>query len=184
VATRSANDNACAVNRVWAIDMIQHRIEPQMQQPLLGILDHGNRRMLTLRALGDRSPIIILRLLLDAIEHYGKPKSVRTDNEAIFTSWVFAFALQWLGIHHQRTQLHSPWMNGRIERVRSTFKQVLRVCHIPDHIALQATLNMLRHAYNQRRPHQSLNGYTPNEAWRILIEKKRKPKSRDRTRRR
>lgn len=155
-----------------------------MQQPLLGILDHGNRRMLTLRALGDRSPIIILRLLLDAIEHYGKPKSVRTDNEAIFTSWVFAFALQWLGIHHQRTQLHSPWMNGRIERVRSTFKQVLRVCHIPDHIALQATLNMLRHAYNQRRPHQSLNGYTPNEAWRILIEKKRKPKSRDRTRRR
>jgi transposase InsO family protein len=75
-------------------------------------------------------------------------------------------------------------MNGRIERAWSTFKQVLRVCQIPDDIALQATLNLLREAYNQRRPHQSLSGYTPNEAWKILIEKKRKPKPRDQTRRR
>lgn len=177
-------DNACAMNRVWAIDMTQHRIEPQTQQPLLGILDHGSRRMLTLHALRDRSSIIILRLLLDAIEYYGKPKAVRTDNEAIFTSWVFAFALQWLGIRHQRTLPHAPWMNGRIERVWSTFKQVLRTCHIPDDIALQATLNMLRDVYNQRRPHQSLSGHTPNEAWRILIERKEKPRPRSQQRRR
>ena len=176
--------SACAVNRVWAINLTQHRIEPQTQQPLLGILDHGSRRMLTLNALLDRTSITILRLLLDAIEHYGKPKAIRTDNEAIFTSWIFAFALQWLGIRHQRTLPHCPWMNGRIEGVWSTFKQVLRVCHIPDDIALQATLNMLRDAYNQRRPHQSLSGYTPNEVWRILIERNRKPKPRDHTRRR
>jgi putative transposase len=177
-------DNACALNRVRAIDLTQHRIEPQTQQPLLGILDHGSRRMLTLHALRARSSIAILRLLLNAIEHYGKPKAVRTDNEAIFTSWVFAFALQWLGISHQRTLLYCPWMNGRLERVWSTFKQVIRVCRIPDDIALQATLNLLREVYNQQRPHQSLNGYTPDEAWRILIEKKRKPKPHDQTRRR
>ena len=75
-------------------------------------------------------------------------------------------------------------MNGRIERVWSTFKQVLRIFHIPDDIELQATLNILRDVYNQRRPHQSLSGYTPDEAWRILIERKRKPKPRDQTRRR
>jgi putative transposase len=172
------------VNRVWAIDITEHRVEPHTPQPLLGILDHGSRRMLTLHALRVRSSITILRLLLDAIEHYGKPKAVRTDNETIFTSWVFAFALQWLGIRHQRTLPHCPWMNGRIERAWSTFKQVLRVCQIPDDIALQATLNLLREVYNQRRPHQSLSGYTPNEAWKILIEKKRKPKPRDQTRRR
>ncbi len=75
-------------------------------------------------------------------------------------------------------------MNGRLERVWFTFKQVLRVCRIPDDLALQATLNLLRDAYYQRRPHQSLSGHTLNEAWRILIEKKRKPKPRDHTRRR
>ena len=177
-------ETACAVNRVWAIDISEHRVEPQTPQPLLGILDHGSRRMLTFHALRVRSSITILRLVLDAIEHYGKPKAVRTDNEAIFTSWVFAFALQWLGIRHQRTLPHCPWTNGRLERVWSTFKQLLRVCRIPDDIALQTTLNMLRDVYNQRRSHQSLSGYTPDEAWRILIERKRKPKPRDQTRRR
>jgi putative transposase len=175
---------ARAVNRVWAIDLTEHRIEPQTPQPLLGILDHGNRRMLTFRALCDRSSITILRLLLDAIEHYGTPKAIRADNEAIFTAWVFAFTLQWLGIRHQRTLAHCPWMNGRIEQVWSTFKQILRMCHIPDELELQTTLNMHRDVYNQRRPHQSLSGHTPDETWRILIERKRKPKPRDRTRRR
>jgi putative transposase len=140
--------------------------------------------MLTFRPLRDRSSITILRLLLDAIEHFGEPKAIRTDNEAIFTSWVLTFTLQWLGIRHQRTLPHRPWMNGRIERVWSTFMQVLRVCHIPDDIELLATLNMLRDVYNQQRPHQSLSGHTPNEAWRILIERKRRPKPRDHTRRR
>jgi transposase InsO family protein len=177
-------DTAGAINRVWAIDLTEHRLEPRTRQPLLGILDHGSRRMLTLHALRERSSIAILRLLLDAIEHYGKPKAIRTDNEAMFTSWVFAFALQWLGIRHQRTLPHCPWMNGRIERVWSTFKQMLRMCQIPDEVELQAALNMLRDAYNQRRPHQSLSGQTPDEAWRILIERKRKQKPRDHTRRR
>ena len=85
-------------------------------QPLLGILDQGSRRILTLHALRVRSSITILRLLLDAIEHYVKPKAVRTDNETIFTPWVFAFALQWQGIRHQQKLPHCPWMNSRIER--------------------------------------------------------------------
>jgi putative transposase len=176
-------DNACAVNRVWAIDLTEHRIEPKTSQPLLGILDQGSRRMLTLSAMRERSSIAILRLLLGAIEHYGKPKAIRTDNETIFTSWVFALALQWLGIRHQRTLPHCPWMNGRIERVWSTFKQVLRICRIPDETALQTTLSLLRNVYNQQRPHRSLSGHTPDEAWRILIERKRTAKRRHRMRR-
>lgn len=87
-------DSACAVNRVWAIDLAQHCVEPQTQHPMLGILDHGSRRMLTLRPLLDRSSITIFRLLLEATEHFGRLRAIRTDNEAIFTSWVFAFALQ------------------------------------------------------------------------------------------
>ena len=75
-------------------------------------------------------------------------------------------------------------MNGRLERVWSTFKQVLQVYRIPDEIALQATLNLLSEVYNQRRPHHSLSGYTPNEAWKILIDKKRNPKPREQPRRR
>jgi putative transposase len=101
---------------------------------LFGIFDQGSRRMLTFRELRDRLSITVLRLLLNAIEHFIILKAIRTDNEAIFTSWIFRFALQWLGIHHQRMLPHCPWMNGRIERVWSTFKQVLRACRIPEEV--------------------------------------------------
>ena len=137
-------DSACAVNRLWAINLTEHRIQPHIQQPLPGILDHGLQRMLTLRALGGRSPITVLRLLLHAIEHYSRPKAIRTDNESIFISWVLAFPLQWLG---------TRW--------------------IMDQIELQATVNMLRNVYSKWRPHQSLSGHTHDAAWRILIVRKR-----------
>ena len=65
-------------------------------------------------------------------------------------------------MRHERTLPHCPWVNGKTERVWSTFKQMLLMCHIPDEIELQATLNMLRDVYNQRRPHQSLSGHTPD----------------------
>ncbi|WP_410351745.1 hypothetical protein [Thiohalophilus sp.] len=41
----------------------------------------------------DKASLTLLRHLLDAIEHYGKPKIVRTDNEVIFTSRLFRFSL-------------------------------------------------------------------------------------------
>lgn len=171
---------ACPIMAIWGIDITEHRTAPDIPQPIFGIIDHGSRRMLKLDAIDDKSSISLLRLLLDAIEHYGKPKKIRTDNEAIFTSWVFAFALHWLGIKHERIEPHCPWMNGRIERVWSTFKQLLRMYDIKNEAELQATLDVLRGTYNQHRPHQSLSGHTPVEAWRILGQRKKKKRSRRR----
>ncbi|MFZ5875148.1 MAG: integrase core domain-containing protein [Nitrospirota bacterium] len=67
-------------------------------------------------------------------------------------------------------------MNGRIECVWSTFKQLLRMFDLKNEAELQATLEMLQETYNQHRPHQSLSGHTPVEAWHILG--KRKPERR------
>jgi transposase InsO family protein len=67
-------------------------------------------------------------------------------------------------------------MNGRVERVWSTFKQLLRAFDMKNETELQATLNLLRDTYNQHRPHQSLSGHTPAEAWHILEKRNPKPK--------
>jgi putative transposase len=169
-------DTACPSRTVWGIDMTGYRWSANISQLIFGIIDHGSRRVLKLQTIREKSSNALLRLLLDAIEHYGKPKKIRTDNEAVFTSWVFAFALRWLGIRHQRTMPGQPWMNGRIERVWSTFKQLLRMFDIRNEAELQATLELLRDTYNQHRPHQSLSGYTPIEAWHIFERRKTKPK--------
>ena len=111
------------------------------------IIDHGSRRVLTIGILGEKSSIALLRLLLHAIKHYGKPRKIRTGNEAVFTSWGFAFALRWLGIRHERIKPESPSMNGCIEWVWLTFKQLLRMFDIRNEAELQATLELLRDTY-------------------------------------
>jgi hypothetical protein len=41
---------------------------------------------------------------------------------------------------------------------------------------LQATLELLQETYNQYRPHQSLSGHAPVEAWNILEHRRAKQK--------
>ena len=105
-----------AVNRVWGLDLTTKQDVDGVSHPILGILDHGSRYAVALTALPDKASITILRALLAAIERCGKPRSIRTDNEAVFVSRVFRLALWLLGIRQQLTERHCPWQNGRVER--------------------------------------------------------------------
>jgi putative transposase len=119
----------------------------------------------SLAALRNRTAITILRTLLDAIERHGRPKVVRTDNERIFTGALFRLVLAVLGIRHQRTELHCPWMNGRIERLFGTLKGKLDRWTVESFEELTLALGDFRAWYNHARPHQHLAGCTPFEAW-------------------
>ncbi|MFZ5562402.1 MAG: integrase core domain-containing protein [Pseudomonadota bacterium] len=103
--------------------------------------------------------------MLIAIGEYGKPKSIRTDNEAVFTSRLFRSGLALLGIRHQRSDPGCPWQNGRIERFFGTVKSVLDKLVVPDAASLQHTLTLIATWYNTVRPHRHLQGRTPLEAW-------------------
>jgi len=75
-------------------------------------------------ALETKSSWTLVRKLAESIRRFGKPQAVRTDNEPVFTSRVFRAALLLLGIRHQRTDLHCPWQNGRVERFFGTLKRI------------------------------------------------------------
>ena len=114
-------------NIVWGMDMtgVQAKDNEKGKNTtatILGILDHGTRKCLSLKSISDKASITLLKALIMAIEVYGKPKAVRTDNESVFVSKLFRFGLWILGIRHQRSLPHCPWMNGRIERFFGTFK--------------------------------------------------------------
>jgi len=149
-------------NLVWALDLT-FLPGPEAPRPVFGILDHGSRLCLALTSLRDRSTIGILRCLLDALERFGKPQILRTDNEPIFTSRLFRLSLWLLGIRHQRTTPHCPWQNGRIERLFLTLKAKIMPwfdeAGVPDD--LEGDLATVRAWYNHLRPHQHLDGRTP-----------------------
>jgi len=153
-------------NRVWGMDLT-FASDGRQASPMLGIVDHGTRRLVCLKRLSDRTSIGVLRLLLDSLEKMGKPRFLRTDNEALFNSRVFRFGLWFLGIRKQTTDPFCPWQNGRIERLFRTLKERLypwwQAVGVPEDI--QVDLNTFQYWYNHARPHQSLSGITPAMAW-------------------
>ncbi len=155
-----------ARNLVWAMDLTFVPTEAGMAT-VLGLLDHGTRACLALRQLQTKSSIALLRCLLDAVEAYGAPRALRTDNEAVFTSRLFRLGLLLFGIRHQRTAPLCPWQNGRIERFFRAFKEALaqwkEAAELP--MELGADLAVFRGFYNFVRPHQHLGGRTPAMAW-------------------
>jgi putative transposase len=120
------------LNRVWGLDLTGKTDGTGKLHMILGLVDHGSRLNLSLQVLKTKSSIAMLRILLDVIERFGMPKAVRTDNEACFTSRLFRFGLRVLGIQHQTTDLHCPWMNGRVERFFGTLKERLNHWRVPD----------------------------------------------------
>ncbi|MBT9591860.1 MAG: transposase family protein [Thiobacillus sp.] len=152
-------------NLVWGLDMTGKTDSQGRLHMVLGLLDHGSRGLLTLAALPDKCSWTLLGHLFLAIGKYGKPRAVRTDNEACFASRVFRFVLALAGIRQQRSDPGCPWQNGRIERLFGTLKRKLDQWEIAGVEALNDSLAEFRFFYNHVRPHQHLQGWTPAEVW-------------------
>lgn len=163
-------------NAVWALDMTGKQDIHGQQHCLLGLIDHGTRRLLELKSLPNKSAWTLLGYLFLSIGRYGKPHALRTDNERIFTGRVFSQVLKWVGIRHQRSEVGCPWQNGRIERLFCTLKERLDQWRVLDGRQLQTALQIFRFWYNAVRPHQNLNGRTPLEAWNGVDPYQRMPK--------
>jgi putative transposase len=153
------------INSIWAMDLTFYTDASGKQQMVIGILDHGSRLVTCLQTLVNKRSWTLLGYLCLAIGRYGKPSRIRTDNEVIFTSWVFTTFLKAVGIKHQRIKTCAPWQNGRIERLFGTLKPLLRQLVIPTKAALQSALEEFTLFYNHARPHQNLDGLTPAQKW-------------------
>ncbi len=150
---------------IWSIDLTGKTASRGKQYSILGVIEHQSRSCLTLSALTDKSTITLLRILLELIEQYQKPKIIRTDNEAVFTSWLFKMGLWMMRIKHQRTEVACPWKNGKTERFFGTLKEKLNQWEVDSVTSLDHSLQIFQFWYNHIRAHQYLAGLTPAEVW-------------------
>lgn len=149
----------------WAMDLTFFTDEAKVTRASLGILDHGSRALLCLRTLAKRNSWTLLGYLCIAIGRYGKPRKLRTDNEAVFNSFVFKSFLRLAGIQKQTTNVHSPWQNGRMERLFGTLKPILAQLRTVGRGQLQSALDEFRVFYSYCRPHLNLDYRTPAQVW-------------------
>ncbi len=147
-------------NQLWHMDLTT--IDSRQ---IFGIIDSGTRALLALKHLQTKGTIKLIRTLLNTIELYGKPQTIRSDNEIVFTSKLMKFTLWVLGIKRENTQIASPWQNGKIERVFGTMKQAFTELVFPTTQSLVDGLKEFRFFYNHLRLHQNLDYNTPANAW-------------------
>jgi putative transposase len=152
-------------NQIWGIDLTGKVDTNGQLHHILGILDHGTRRLLAISVLEAKTTKALNHKVLQTAAQHGLPKNVRTDNESNFKSKRFKRLFKHLGIKHQTTDLGCPWQNGRIERLWGTLKAHLNQIQVQNVHDLQTRLNEFATWYNEARPHQHLGGLTPMEAW-------------------
>lgn len=162
---KNAKPKPIPKNLIWGMDLTGKTDNQGDLHYILGMVEHKSRASLCLTALKDKSVITLLRHLLNVIEQFGKPRILRTDNEAVFVSWLLKAVLMFMGIKHRPIQLGCPWQNGRIERFFGTLKEKLNQIEIDTAEGLNQALKQFRFWYNHVRTHQNLGGRTPAEIW-------------------
>ena len=152
-------------NRVWQIDMMQLRIL-WLRVTIAALMDGFSRKLLRLRVFIEMPTTTdMLRLFRSAIKSFGQPRFIITDHGSQFQS-RFADKLEQSGITVVKGKRRQPSFNGKVERLFRTLRIWLRITVVPIGARpLQHRLDDYRTWYNQHRPHASLAGRTPDEAW-------------------
>lgn len=163
--TRNRLPRWAPANLRWCLDGTGKQDAQGVIHFILGIADYGTRLNLVLKRLEHASASVILHEINLAIEQFGKPGFLRTDNAPVFHSRIFEQGLAALDIRHEFSEPGKPWQNGRIERFFLTLKQKLDQIVIEDGAVLDRLLPPFSFWYNTVRPHQHLHGYTPGEVW-------------------
>lgn len=152
-------------NRIWGCDLLTKTDQHGTPHLALAIVDHASRASLQLQALSDKSSMRLWQKPVQAVQRYGQPHYLRTDNEAVLVSRWFRLGLWLLGIRHQRSEPGCHWQNGRVERFIGTVKRALAMEPIADKANFSEALRDIRSWYNHERPHDRLQGRTPAEVW-------------------
>jgi transposase InsO family protein len=164
-------------NDLWHIDIkgpffLRHPGGAYTKTWVVGLVDDHSRYLIGLRVLPRPAQAVVLPWLRDCFELCGTPLELMSDNGSPFVIWMpgvltlFGKTLATLSVRHLRTQINSPWTNGKIERVWGTLQaEVLdrQLLSTPE----QADVALARWAtyYNYHRLHGEIGWRTPAERY-------------------
>ena len=162
-------------NSLWHIDLkgpffIQLARKRYLKTWIFGLVDDHSRYVLGLRIATGREIATILNWLRDCIELCGRPLQLMSDNGTEFVHWMpgvlnrFGKTLRELQIRHIRTQINTPWTNGKIEAFWATLKSEVLDREIFRSLAdAEAAMDRFARYYNYHRLHGEIGWLTPGE---------------------
>lgn len=146
------------MNSLWQMDLSDQKIEGKY---CFAVIDDCSRYCLGLFALNRTSTDSIIQILDVLFKIHGKPREILTDNGSVFGSKSkhskFDRKLNFRGVKHIRTAIHSPTTSGKIERFFQTLDKEFAFCN--------KDAELFRMRYNHFRPHASLENKPPAEVY-------------------
>jgi len=159
-------------NQVWCSDITYIPMRRGFLY-LVAVMDWATRKVLSWRVSNTMDADFCIEALKEALERFGKPEIFNTDQGSQFTSPRFTDVLRTAGVRISMDG-RGRWMdNVFIERLWRSLKYECIYLHaFETGSALRAGLREWIGYYNARRPHSTLAGRTPDEAyWATATEK-------------
>ena len=152
-------------NQVWCTDITYIPMRRGFLY-LVAVMDWWTRKVLSWRVSNTMDVGFCIEALEDALAGHGRPEIFNTDQGSQFTSPQFTKVLQDAGIRISMDG-RGRWMdNVFIERLWRSLKYECVYLHaFETGSELRGGLTQWVGYYNARRPHSSLGGRTPDEAY-------------------
>jgi transposase InsO family protein len=134
---------------------------------LVNIVDDYSRFCVASELCVDQRAGTMIETLHRAIDRYGKPRRLLTDQGSSFYTWSveqtqFQRYLDDMRIEHIVSDPHSPQTLGKVERLNQTIKrELLEKRRFEGFEQARAGIADYIHRYNYTRPHQGIGGAIP-----------------------
>ena len=159
-------------NECWQSDMTHWALADDTAVEIVNFLDDHSRFCVASVAVTVTRATDVAEIFTTAIERYGTPASVLTDNGCIYTAKhrggkvVMETLTEALGVTYKHSSPYHPQTCGKIERFHQTEKKFLTKQPAAGSLAeLQAQLDRFVENYNHHRPHRALGRRTPADAY-------------------
>ena len=152
-------------NRVWCADITYISMRRGFLY-LVAVMDWASRKVLSWRVSNTMDVAFCVDALEEAMALFGRPEIFNTDQGSQFTSSTFTAVLSAADVRISMDG-RGRWMdNVFVERLWRSLKYECIYLHaFETGSELRAGLSKWIDYYNARRPHSSLGGRTPEEAY-------------------
>jgi transposase InsO family protein len=142
---------------VWSWDFVSDQTANGSQFRILTLIDEHTRECLATHAGWSIRAVDVITIIEAAIERYGAPNHIRSDNGPEFIAYAVQDWLKDLEIEILYIKPGSPWENAYIESFHDKLRDELLNREIFGSLReAQVILESWRCEYNEERPHSSL----------------------------
>ena len=155
---------ATHANHVWSWDFVEDQTENGTRFRILTLIDEFTRECLAMHVAWSIRAVDVITVIEGAIERYGTPEHIRSDNGPEFIAYAIQDSLEQNQIKAIYIAPGAPWENGHIESFHDKLRdECLNREVFGSLLEAKIVIETWRVEYNTERPHSSLGDKTPEE---------------------